>query len=126
MVAMDTHELPAFDINHHRYVASRIESGRAHPDLVASSHEALLAEVERLTYLISPAKLKQPAKGKPVEMSNLIALIDALAKQPKNAAVMVEYLGMKSSPGDMGSYRGFYDQLAIDPNGREPKTVGMS
>jgi hypothetical protein len=59
-------------------------------------------------------------------VSNLIALIDALAKQPKNAAVMVEYLGMKSSPGDMGSYGGFYDQLAIDPNGREPKTVGMS
>lgn len=120
---MDTQELPAFDINHHRYVASRIACGRAHPDMVESSQERLLAEVERLTYLISPAKLKQPAKGEPVEASNLIALIDALAKQPKNAAVVVEVQGRKSSPGGMGSYRGYYDQLRIEPKGREPKTV---
>mgnify|MGYP003429488610 FL=1 len=123
MRVMDTQELPAFDINHHRYVASRVECGRAHPDMVAASQEVLLAEVERLTYLISPAKLKQPAKGEPVEVTNLIALTDALAKQPKNAAVVVECLGRKTSPGDMGSYRGYYDQLRIEPKGREPKTV---
>jgi hypothetical protein len=123
MVAMDTQDLPAFDINHHRYVASRVECGRAHPDMVASSQEVLLAEVERLTYLVSPAKLKQPARGETVEVSNLIALIDALAKLPKNAAVVVEALGRKSSPDGMGSYRGYYDQLAIAPKGREPKTV---
>lgn len=32
-------------------------------------------------------------------------------------------MGMKSSPGYMGSYRGYYDQLAIDPDGSEPKSV---
>jgi hypothetical protein len=120
---MDTQDRPAFDINHHRYVASRVECGRAHPDLVASSQEALLAEVERLTYLVSPSKLKQPARGEAVEVSNVVALIEALAKLPKNAAVVVEYMGMKSSPGYMGSYRGYYDQLRIEPNGPEPKTV---
>jgi hypothetical protein len=123
MNCMDTQELTDFDINYHRYVASRVECGRAMPDMVASSQEMLLAEVERLTYLVSPAKLKQPAKGEPVEVSNLIALIDALAKLPRNAAVVVESLGRKSSPDGMGSYRGYYNQLSIEPNGREPKTV---
>ncbi|HEX9088687.1 MAG TPA: hypothetical protein VF867_14310 [Arthrobacter sp.] len=120
---MDTYEPPAFDINYHRYVASRIACGRAMPDTVAASQEMLLAEVERLTYLVSPAKLKQPTRGETVEVSNLIALIDALAKHPKNASVVVEALGMKSHPGEMGSYRGYYDQLSIEPKGREPKTV---
>jgi hypothetical protein len=123
MRVMDTYGLPDFDINHHRYVASRVECGRAHPEMVAASQEVLLAEVERLTYLVSPAKLKLPARGEPVEVSNLIALIDALAKLPKNAAIVVEALGRKSSPGSMGSYRGYYDQLRIEPKGREPKTV---
>jgi hypothetical protein len=115
--------LPVFDINYHRHVASRIACGRAHPDTVAASQEMLLAEVERLTYLVSPAKLKQPAHGLPVEVSNLIALIAALAKHPKNAAVVVETHGRKSAPAGMGSYRGYYDELRIEPNGREPKTV---
>lgn len=30
---------------------------------------------------------------------------------------------MKSSPGHIRSYRGYYDQLAIDPDGREPKSI---
>jgi hypothetical protein len=123
MKSVDTREFPAFDIDHHRYVASRVQTGRAHPDMVASSQEVLLAEVERLTRLVSPAKLKQPARGEPVAVSNLLTLIDALAKQPRNAAVVVEAQGRKSSPGEMGSYRGYYDQLRIEPNGREPKTV---
>lgn len=32
-------------------------------------------------------------------------------------------MGVKSSPGHMRSYRGYYDQLAIDPDGREPKSI---
>lgn len=123
MVVMDTQELPAFEINHHRYVAQQIRNGRAQTHLVESSHEALLAEVERLTYLVSPSKLKQPARTELVEATNLLALIDVLAKHPREADLQVEYMGMKSSPGYMGSYRGYYDQLAIDPDGSEPKSV---
>jgi hypothetical protein len=120
---MDTQELPAFDINHHRYVAQQVRTGRAHHHMVESSQEMLLAEVERLTYLISPAKLKQPAKGEPVEAHSLGPIIAALAKQPRNASVVVECLGTKSHPGEMGSYRGYHDELRIEPNGRAPKTV---
>lgn len=123
MNCMDTYELPAFDVNYHRYVAQQINTGRATSQTVESSHETLLAEVERLTFLISPAKLKQPAHGLPVEAYNLGPIITALAKQPRNASVVVEYLGRKSHPGDMGSYRGYHDELRIEPNGREPKTV---
>lgn len=123
MGAMDTFALPAFDINHHRYVAQQVSTGRAHAHMVEASQEVLLAEVERLTYLISPAKLKQPAHGVPTEASNLGPIIGALTKQPRNAAVVVEYLGRKSHPGTMGSYRGYHDELRIEPNGREPKTV---
>jgi hypothetical protein len=65
MQGMDTSPLPVFDINHHRYVAHHVRTGRAHADRVESSQEPLLAEAERLTYLISPARLKQPAKGEP-------------------------------------------------------------
>ena len=120
---MDTQELPGFDINYHRYVASRVACGRAMPDTVAASQEMLLAEVERLTYLVSPAKLKQPAHGLPVEAHNLGSIITVLAKHPRNAAVVVEYLGSKSHPGEMGSYRGYHDELRIEPKAREPKTV---
>lgn len=120
---MDTQTLPTFDIGHHRYVAQKIREGRATTGMIEGSHEHLLAEVERLTYLVSPAKLKQPARKEPVEVTNLLALIDILAKHPRTAAVQVEYMGMKSSPGYMGSYRGYYDQLAIDPDGRAPVTV---
>ncbi|WP_181365109.1 hypothetical protein [Arthrobacter sp. HMWF013] len=93
---METHELPAFDINHHRYVAQQIQTGRAHHHMVESSQEMLLAEVERLTFLISPAKLKQPAMGEPVEAYNLGPSVEVLAKQPRNAAVVVEYRGIRS------------------------------
>lgn len=120
---MDTQTAPTFDIGFHRYVAQQIESGRATTGLIEGSHEQLLAEVERLTYLVSPAKLKLPASTEPVEVSTLLRLIDVLAKQPRNAEVQVEYMGMKSSPGSMGSYRGMYDQLAIDPDGSKPQTV---
>jgi hypothetical protein len=120
---MDTQTIPAFDINYHRYVAQQINTGRATSQTVESSHEILLAEVERLTFLISPAKLKQPAHGVPVEAYNLGPIITALAKHPKNASVVVEYLGRKSHPGEMGSYRGYHDELRIEPNGRDPKTV---
>ncbi|GAA4033461.1 hypothetical protein GCM10023063_16400 [Arthrobacter methylotrophus] len=123
MKLMDTQELSAFDINHHRYVARQIETGRATSQTVESSHEMLLAEVERLTYLVSPAKLKQPAHGVPVEASTFGPIIAVLAKQPRNASVVVEYLGRKSRPGSMGSYRGYHDELRIEPNGREPRTV---
>lgn len=123
MKGMDTQTIPAFDINHHRYVAQQISTGRAHHHMMESSHEMLLAEVERLTYLVSPAKLKQPAHGVPVEAHNLGLIIAALAKQPRNASVVVEYLGRKSHPGGMGSYRGYHDELRIEPNGRDPKTV---
>lgn len=123
METMDTQELPAFEINHHRYVAQQIRNGRAHTHLVESSHEALLAEVERLTYLVSPSKLRQPARTEPVAADNVLALIDVLAKHPREADVQVEYMGMKSSPGYMGSYRGYYDQLAIHPDGSGPKSV---
>lgn len=123
MTSMDTAQIPTFDIGYHRYVAAQIRSGRASSSMVEGSHEWLLAEVERLTYLVSPAKLKQPARTEPVEVTNLLALIDALAKHPRDADVQVEYMGMKSSPGYMGSYRGYYDQLAIDPDGREPQSV---
>lgn len=119
----DQYTPPVFDINHHRWVAAQICSGRATAGMIEGSHEWLLAEVERLTYLVSPAKLQQAAKTEPVETQTLIGLIDVLAKQSRNADVQVEYMGMKSSPGYMGSYRGFYDQLAIDPDGREPMTV---
>lgn len=120
---MDTQTLPEFDIKYHRYVAQQINTGRATGQTVESSHETLLAEVERLTFLISPAKLKQPAHGVPVEAHNLGPIIEALAKKPRNASVVVEYLGRKSHPGEMGSYRGYHDELRIEPNGREPKTV---
>lgn len=123
MEAMDTEQKPAFDINHHRWVAAQIECGRATPAMIEGSHEHLLAEVERLTYLVSPAKLHLPASTEPVEVTTLVGLIDVLAKQRRNADIQVEYMGMKSSPGYMGSYRGMYDQLAIDPDGREPRTV---
>jgi hypothetical protein len=125
MVSMDTatYTPPAFDISHHRWVASQIRSGRATAATIEGSHEWLLAEVERLTYLVSPAKLKLAARTEPVPVDTLVGLIDVLAKHHKAADVQVEYMGMKSSPGSMGSYRGFYDQLAIDPDGREPMTV---
>ena len=124
MECMDTEEVPVFDINHHRWVASQMQSGRATAGLIEGSHEQLLAEVERLTYLVSPAKLQQPARTEPVPADNVLALIDALAKHPRSAAVQVEYMGMKSSPWFMGSYRGYYDQLAIHPDGPAPQTVG--
>ncbi|ACL42303.1 hypothetical protein Achl_4352 (plasmid) [Pseudarthrobacter chlorophenolicus A6] len=120
---METQKLPAFDINHHRYVAQKAKEGRAHQHMLEASQEALLAEVERLTYLISPAKLKQPAIGEQVEASTVVAVIAALAKQPRNAAVLVEYYGSKSHPGEISSYRGYHDELRIGPQGREPKTV---
>jgi hypothetical protein len=123
MTGMDTQEVPAFDINHHRYVAQQAKTGRAHHHMVESSQEMLLAEVERLMYLLSPAKLKQPAHGLPVEAHNLGMLMAAFSKQPRNASVVVEYLGRKSHPGEMGSYRGYHDELRIEPNGREPRTV---
>ncbi|MDQ6752057.1 MAG: hypothetical protein M3017_01260 [Actinomycetota bacterium] len=93
---MDTQESSDFDINHHRYVAQQIRSGRAHAHLVEASQEMLLAEVERLTYLISPAK------GEPVEAYNLGPIIAALAKQPPNASVVVEHLGSKQPPEPAG------------------------
>ncbi len=123
MKCMDTDTLPAFDINHHRYVAQKAREGRAHPHMVESSQEVLLAEVERLTYLVSPAKLKQPAHGVPVEASTFGPIVAALAKQPRNASVVVECLVRKSHPGSIGSYRGYHDELRIEPNGREPQTV---
>lgn len=118
-----TEETPTFDIGYHRFVAAQIESGRATTAMIEGSHEHLLAEVERLTCLVSPAKLHLPASTEPVEVSTLVGLIDVLAKQRRNADIQVEYMGMKSSPGYMGSYRGSYDELAIRPNGREPQTV---
>lgn len=123
MEAMDTEQGKTFDIGYHRWVAHQIETGRATAAMVEGSHEHLLAEVERLTYLVSPAKLHLPASTEPVEVTTLLGLIDVLAKQRRNADIQVEYMGMKSSPGYMGSYRGMYDQLAIDPDGREPQTV---
>ncbi|QOD05964.1 hypothetical protein [Pseudarthrobacter sp. BIM B-2242] len=114
---------PAFNISHHRWVASQIQSGRATSALVEGSHEQLLAEVERLTHLVSPAKRNLPGSTEPVEVSTLLGLIDALAKQRRDADIQVEYMGMKSSPGYMGSYRGMYDQLAIAPDGTDPQTV---
>lgn len=47
MTGMDTQELPVFDINYHRYVAQQVNTGRATHHMVESSHETLLAEVER-------------------------------------------------------------------------------
>lgn len=121
---MDTEQdAPSFDIGYHRWVASQISSGRATVGMVEGSHEQLLAEVERLTHLVSPAKLKKAASTEPVEASTVLGLIDVLAKHRRDAAVHVEYMGIKSSPGYMGSYRGFYDQLAISPDGLKPQTV---
>lgn len=120
---MDTHTLTSFDITYHRTVAQQITTGRATSQTVESSHETLLAEVERLTYLISPAKLKQPGHGLPVEAHDLGTIIAVLAKHPGNASVVVECRGRKTHPGDMGSYRGFHDELRIEPNGRAPRTV---
>lgn len=113
----------AFNIDYHRFVASQIRSGRATTGMTEGSHEQLLAEVERLTHLVSPAKRNLPASTEPVEVSTLLGLIAVLAKQRRDADIQVEYMGMKSSPGYMGSYRGMYDQLAIAPDGTEPQTV---
>jgi hypothetical protein len=118
-----TEENPAFDIGYHRFVAAQIETGRATTAMIEGSHEHLLAEVERLTYLVSPAKLHLPASTEPVEVTTLVDLIDVLAKQRRNADMQVEYMGVKSSPGYMGSYRGMYDELGIYPDGKEPQTV---
>lgn len=117
---MDDH---SFNIEYHRFVASQINSGRATTAMIEGSHEQLLAEVERLTHLVSPAKLKKAASTVPAEASTVPGLIDVLAKHRRDAAVQVEYMGMKSSPGYMGSYRGMYDQLAIHPDGPKPQTV---
>lgn len=152
---MDTQTTPTFDIGFHRYVAQQIESGRATTGLIEGSHEQLLAEVERLTAILSEVKSKQPITvntreglqalieverllhqvplpvsepaiaTETIPVSTFVGLIDALAKQDAEAKVIVEYMGMRSNPRAMGSYRGFYDQLAIRPDGMDPRTVGV-
>lgn len=112
---------PTFDINHHRWVAQKAREGRASQHTVEASQEALLAEVERLTYLVSST---HPAHSDPIEAQTLGEVIASLAGQPRNAAVLVDYYGARSQPGEISSYAAYDDQLRIGPQGREPKTVG--
>jgi hypothetical protein len=118
-----TEETQTFNIGFHRYVAQQIESGRATTGLIEGSHEQLLAEVERLTKLVFPEPAKPQTVTAPVAVDTLVGLMDVLAKHVPTAEVQVEHMGTKSSPGYMGSYRGYYDQLAIRPDGQNPMTV---
>lgn len=54
-------------------------------------------------------------------MATLDNLITTLQQMPRGADLVVDcYDG---PPGDLASYRGYYDQLAIEPGG-DPMTVG--
>lgn len=60
-----TEETQTFDIGYHRFVAAQIESGRAARAMIEDSHEHLLAEVERLTYLVPPLSCTfRPARSR--------------------------------------------------------------
>lgn len=101
-----------FDIDHHREVALRAASGRVGLDVITASHGALLAEVERL---------QEAASVTPT--ATLGSLVAALEAQIQDAPVFVEYLGVESNPGRTCYYRGRHVDLAIEPHGKDPKTV---